>query len=72
MTRKAKKNYYSLKLILFSALYLFAGYTGHNTLYKATVINGVERVNDCIVTTRDLVVCMKYFDPQGWEKLVRF
>jgi hypothetical protein len=72
MKKSVKKNYYGYKLVLFSLTYLAGGYTLHNTLTKIVDARGVDRVNDCYSTKSDVMICMNYFQPRGWEKLVRF
>ncbi len=59
-------------LISFCVLYFLTGYVGHNTLVKIVEQRGVSRVNDCHSSGTDIVICMNYFPPRGWEKLVRF
>lgn len=71
MSKRSKKSFYGLKLVLFSIAYFIGGYFIHNTLNNVAILNAVDRVNNCN-RTQDIVICMNYYQPRGWEKLVRF
>ena len=59
-------------IILLTILSYLAGYLMHNSLNTLYMVRGAARVNNCLSTTADIFLCMPYYEPQGWEKLVRF